>query len=68
MWEAGTIEFEKLYPKSVYDDTARHRVIVSGELRGDNFLGLQKPIQGIFFLGENGKRMIYGPGKFIPFS
>jgi hypothetical protein len=61
MWEVGRTEFEKLYPKSVYDDTARHRMIVSG----DNFWGLQKPIQGVFFLGENGKRMTYGPGKFI---
>ena len=40
-------------------------MIVSGELKGNNFWGLQNPIQGVFFLGENGKRMIYGPGKFI---
>jgi hypothetical protein len=63
-WETERIEFEKLYPKSVYDNTARHRVIVSRELRGENYWDLQKPIQGVFFLDENGNRMIYGPSKF----
>jgi hypothetical protein len=68
MYEGGRIEFEKLYPRSVYDQAARHRVIVSGQLRGAIFWGLERPTQGVFFLGENGKRMIYGPGKFTVLS
>jgi hypothetical protein len=56
-------KFEKLYPKSLYSDAARHRIIISGELARHDFRGFDHPREGISFLDEQGARTVYGRGK-----
>jgi hypothetical protein len=60
-------KFKILYPRRLYDDTTRHRMIVSGELARDDFRGFDNPREGVFFLDEQGSRMIYGRGTLILF-
>jgi hypothetical protein len=56
-------KFVKLYPKSLYSDAARPRIIISGELARHDFRGFDHPREGVFFLDEQGARMVYGRGK-----
>ncbi len=61
-------KFEMLYPKSLSDETACYRIIVSGELARYDFWGLNTPREGIFSQDEQGARMIYGFGKLVLLS
>jgi hypothetical protein len=54
MDDGARYEFEKLYPESVYDATARHRAIVSGELGKHDFSWwFLERMEGVFFWTSN---------------
>jgi hypothetical protein len=64
MDDGARYEFEKLYPEIVYDATARHRAIVSGELGKHDFSWwFLERMEGVFFLDEQWGRAVHGLGK-----